>query len=214
MIQFIQDYTTKSIPPETFTAGQEIKRSTESERYLVGLGVAGYLIDGKLVDQDHQPIALPEVSHVVAVDRRLADTGRGGEVLAMGTPPRATSGPGNVATVAHSGAEVPGSTVDAIERLRSDFEERMNALAQACETAVSMAAGEVAALRADLASVQADRDEYRDALAAAQGKIEAQAQAGTEGAEKLVTVLSRLDALEAAGKAAAGDEPPVKRGGK
>src|SRR5438105_3492574 len=95
MIEFIQDYVTKSLPPETFKDGERVERSPESELYLVQLGVAGYIHDGRLVDQDYQPLVRKPAVVVVTSDRRLADTGRAGEMLGLDAPQRATSGPGN-----------------------------------------------------------------------------------------------------------------------
>jgi len=95
MIEFIQDYVTKALPPEAFTDGQQVERSAESELYLVRLGVAGYLVDGKLVDQDYLPITRQTVVVVATTDRRFSDAGRGGEMIGLAAPQRATSGPGN-----------------------------------------------------------------------------------------------------------------------
>ncbi|MBM6576350.1 hypothetical protein KCP91_08190 [Microvirga sp. SRT01] len=120
MIEFIQDYVTKSLPPETFKDGEKVERSPESELYLVQLGVAGYVHDGRLVDQDYQPLVRKPAVVVVTSDRRLADTGRAGEMLGLDAPQRATSGPGNA--VVFSGQ--PDSTTlggTEFEQLRSDF---------------------------------------------------------------------------------------------
>ncbi len=120
MIEFLQDYVTKSLPPETFKDEERVERSAESELYLVQLGVAGYVHDGLLVDADYQPITRTEKVLVVTTDRRFADTGRAGEVIGLDTPQRATSGPGN--DVVFSGQ--PDSTVlgdTEFEQLRSDF---------------------------------------------------------------------------------------------
>lgn len=90
MIEFLQDYVTKAAPPEVFAKGQQVTRSPESELYFVGRGLAGYVIDGQLVDQDYQPIvvAQPEASDAATV------MGRAGELaLGDGTPQRASSGP-------------------------------------------------------------------------------------------------------------------------
>lgn len=95
MIKFIQDYTTKALPPESFEKDQEVERSTESERYFVQLGVAGYLIDDKLVDQEYRPIVVETIVVVGSTDRRFADAGRGGETLGFDGPQRASTGPGN-----------------------------------------------------------------------------------------------------------------------
>ena len=121
MIEFIQDYVTKALPPESFTDGQQVSdRSPESELYFVRLGVAGFVIDGKLVDQDYQPIVRQTVLVVQTTDRRFADTGRAGEVIGLDAPQRATSGPGN--DVVFSGQ--PDSTTLGgveIEQLRGDL---------------------------------------------------------------------------------------------
>ncbi|WP_231420881.1 hypothetical protein [Sphingomonas sp. Leaf205] len=121
MIEFIQDYVTKALPPETFTVGQQVgDRSPESELYFVRLGVAGFVIDGKLVDQDHQPIVRQTVLVVQTADRRFADTGRAGEVIGLDAPQRATSGPGN--EFVFSG-QPDSTTLDVveIEQLRGDL---------------------------------------------------------------------------------------------
>lgn len=97
MIKFIRDYTTKALPPESFEKDQEVSRSVESERYLVQLGVAGYLVDGKLVDAEYRPIVVETIVVVTTGDRRFADGGRGGEVLGVEAPQRASTGPGNAA---------------------------------------------------------------------------------------------------------------------
>lgn len=112
MIEFIQDYVTKSLPPETFKDGEQVTRSAESELYLVRLGVAGYVVDGVLVDQDYQPIVRQTVAVVVSTDRRFADTGRGGEVIGLAAPQRASSGPGN--EVVFSG-QPDSTTLDGVD---------------------------------------------------------------------------------------------------
>jgi len=95
MIEFIQDYVTKALPPESFKDGDKVERSTESELYFVRLGVAGFVHDGKIVDQDYQPIERKTVV-IVTTDRRFTDAaGRGGETIGLEAPQRATSGPGN-----------------------------------------------------------------------------------------------------------------------
>jgi hypothetical protein len=77
MIEFIQDYVTKALPPESFTDGQQVERSAESELYFVRLGVAGYLVDGKLLDQDYLPITRQTVV-VVATTGQPDSTTLGG----------------------------------------------------------------------------------------------------------------------------------------
>ena len=120
MIEFIQDYVTKALPPESFKDGEQVERSTESELYFVRLGVAGYVHDGKVVDQDYQPIERKAVV-IVSTDRRFNDVaGRGGETIGLEAPQRATSGPGN--DVVFSGQ--PDSTTLGgveIEQLRGDL---------------------------------------------------------------------------------------------
>lgn len=121
MIEFIQDYVTKALPPESFTDGQQVSgRSAESELYFVRLGVAGYVVDGKLVDQDFQPIVRQTVLVVATSDRRFADTGRGGEVIGLDAPQRATSGPGNDALFS---GQPESTTLGGVEfdQLRSDL---------------------------------------------------------------------------------------------
>lgn len=122
MIEFIQDYVTKALPPESFTDGQQVSdRSAESELYFVRLGVAGFVIDGKLVDQDYQPIIRQPVVVVATTDRRFAvDTGRGGEVIGLAAPQRATSGPGNEALLS---GQPDSTTLGGVEvdQLRGDL---------------------------------------------------------------------------------------------
>lgn len=121
MIEFIQDYVTKALPPESFTDGQQVSdRSTESELYFVRLGVAGFVVDGKLVDQDYQPIERKAVV-IVTTDRRFTDTaGRGGETIGLEAPQRASSGPGN--DVVFSG-QPDSTTLSGVEfdQLRGDL---------------------------------------------------------------------------------------------
>ena len=120
MIEFLQDYVTKALPPESFTDGEQVTRSPESELYFVRLGVAGYVIDGKLVDQDYQPIVRKVIAVIETVDRRFADTGRGGEIIGLDAPQRASSGPGN--DVVFSG-QPDGTTLGSLEfeQLRGDL---------------------------------------------------------------------------------------------
>lgn len=122
MIEFLQNYTTEALPPETFTKGQQVSRSEESERYFVGRGLAGYVVDGKLVDLNHQPLvpAAPLVEIVQPGDRRLDLGGRGGEVM-TGQPPRASSGPGVpfVEPVSGSAGSPPVVLEAEVERLKA-----------------------------------------------------------------------------------------------
>jgi hypothetical protein len=123
MIEFIQDYVTKALPPESFKDGDKVSdRSAESELYFVRLGVAGFVIDGKLVDQDYQEIVRQPVVIVAATaDRRfVADTGRGGEVIGLAAPQRATSGPGNEALLSGQPESTTLGGVE-FEQLRGDL---------------------------------------------------------------------------------------------
>ena len=122
MIEFIQNYVTKALPPESFEDGEQVERSPESELYFVRLGVAGYLIDGKLVDQDYQPIVRQPVVIVAATpDRRFAvDTGRGGEVIGLAAPQRATSGPGNAVLLSGQPDSMTLGGVE-VDQLRGDI---------------------------------------------------------------------------------------------
>ncbi|MEG3084829.1 hypothetical protein U1707_14340 [Sphingomonas sp. PB2P12] len=119
MIEFIQDYVTKALPPESFKDGDKVERSTESELYFVRLGVAGFVHDGKIVDQDYQPIERKAVV-IVTTDRRFSDTGRGGEVIGLDAPQRATSGPGNEALLSGQPESTTLGGVE-FEQLRGDL---------------------------------------------------------------------------------------------
>jgi hypothetical protein len=99
-IKFLSDYSTRSNPPERFTAGQEVEgRSADSEAHFVKRGVAGYLVDGELLDHDHKPIDVVGSNSVEVVTpgtNRAVDVGRAGELLIGQANPRGTTGPGNV----------------------------------------------------------------------------------------------------------------------
>jgi len=121
MIEFIQNYVTKALPPESFKDGEQVERSAESELYFVRLGVAGYLIDGKLVDQDYQPTVRQPVIIVATTDRRFAaDTGRGGEAIGLAAPQRATSGPGNAVLLSGQPDSMTLGGVE-VDQLRGDI---------------------------------------------------------------------------------------------
>ena len=166
MIEFLQDYTTKSLPPEVFKDGEQVMRSPESELYFVRLGVAGYLVDGKLLGEDYQAIERNTVAVIVTTDRRFGG-GRAGEVIGLDAPQRASTGPGN--DVVFSGQ--PDSTsLDPveIEQLRSDLaasieqldDHRTSTTAQIEELTgnLTTAQGAREAALADLATAHADRD--------------------------------------------------------
>lgn len=160
MIEFLQDYTTESLPPESFTAGQQVKRSEQSERYFVGRGIAAYLADGKLVDADHRPIAtqLAVVEVVQPGDRRSGLGFRAGEMM-TGQPPRASSGPGLPLLDAALSPE--GSPPVVLE-------------------------AEVERLTAELAEANAEGDELAQAIAKANGDLHAERQAHTATRDELV----------------------------
>lgn len=120
MIKFLQDYTTKALPPEVFAADQEVERSPESELYFVRLGVAGFVVDGVVVDEDYNPIVRQTVAVITTTDRRFMDTGRGGEVLGLDGPARASSGPGNQVVFAGQPDSIGLSNVE-VEQLRTDL---------------------------------------------------------------------------------------------
>lgn len=121
MIRFIQDYTTKALPPEHFERDQEVSRSPESELYFVQLGVAGFLVDGVLVGQDYQPLVTNTVVQVVSPgDRRFADVGRGGEVIGLDAPQRASTGPGNTAVFGAAANQTELTQVE-FDQLRADL---------------------------------------------------------------------------------------------
>ncbi|WP_294353330.1 hypothetical protein [uncultured Sphingomonas sp.] len=124
MIEFLQDYQTRALPPETFKRGEQVKRSEDSEQYFVRLGVAGFVTNGGLVDQDHLPItpAAP-VSQVVTPGERRASVlgGRAGELaLGLDTPQRATSGPGTAALI--GGDQQTAAIASDVDRLILELE--------------------------------------------------------------------------------------------
>lgn len=170
MIEFLQDYSTESLPPENFNTGQQVKRSEQSERYFVGRGLAAYVVDGKLVDADQRPIAtqLAVVEVVQPGDRRSGLGFRAGEVM-TGQPPRASSGPG-----------LP--LLDA-------------ALAPEGSPPVVLEA-EVARLTAELADANAKGDELAQAIAQANGDLHAERQAHAATRDELVRHQTDLGAAD------------------
>jgi hypothetical protein len=122
MIEFLQDYRTEALPPEEFKKGDQVSREETSERYFVGRGLAGYVVDGKLVDANHRPIVTETiVVEVVRPGEWRADLAvRAGEIM-TGQPPRATSGPGVPFVEPSSGVEGAPAVVleDEIERLKA-----------------------------------------------------------------------------------------------
>lgn len=220
MIEFLQDYSTEALPPETFKKGEQVSRSEESERYFVGRGLAGYVVDGKLVDLDHQPI-VPAVASVEIVqpgNRRLDLGGRGGEVM-TGQPPRASSGPGVPFVEA-----VTGSTGSPPVVLEAEVERLKAALATSDELFRDMSTSHEAEkdqLRADverltkereeadaarelLAKDHADLHDQLDKLASDQDRLEQGAQA--DGAR----IAELEQQLEAASKPIPTEKPAGK----
>ena len=170
MIRFIQDYTTKALPPETFKADQEVERSAESEAYFVRLGAAGYVHDGVLVDQDYKPIVLrTAVVEVVSGDRRFADGGRGGEVIGVTAPQRASTGPGNDVMFGRTdlfGEADPELHRVQMEQLSSDLAASMRQL----DDHRTQASTRVDELTADLTAAQGAREEALSSLSSTQAE--------------------------------------------
>lgn len=125
MIEFLQDYTTEALPPESFKKGQRVERSAGSEGYFVGRGLAGYVVGGKLIDDHFRPIVTTtvEVEVVQPGDRRAELGFRAGEVM-TGQPPRASSGPGVPFVEPAAGiAGSPSVVLEAeVERLKAALE--------------------------------------------------------------------------------------------
>lgn len=68
-ILFLQDYSTKSQPPEVFTLGQKVDdRDEASEAHFVNRGYAAYLRGGKLIDRFGKEIADPTPKKPVKAD--------------------------------------------------------------------------------------------------------------------------------------------------
>jgi outer membrane murein-binding lipoprotein Lpp len=158
MIEFLEDYTTKSLPPEHFERGQRVdNRTPESELYFVRLGVAGLVHDGVLVDQDYKPITVRTVVEVVSTDRRFASAGRGGEVLGLDAPQRASTGPGNAAVFGSTdlfGSADPELHRVQVEQLSTDLAA---SVAQLDEHRITTAA-QIDQLTADLTTAQGARE--------------------------------------------------------
>lgn len=210
MIKFIQDYTTKALPPEIFEAEQEVERSPESELYLVRLGVAGFLIDGVLVDQDYRPIVVQAkvIEVVSSADRRFADGGRGGELLGIDAPQRASPGPGNAAMFGNADPNLRQVQVDqlasdlaaSVQQLddhRSDTTRQIEELTND----LTSAQGAREAALADFATAQGERDKASSELAEANTRYVA---LETEHA----AAVEKIGQLEQQVEAAANREPP------
>ncbi|EGI55012.1 hypothetical protein SUS17_2104 [Sphingomonas sp. S17] len=168
MIEFLQDYTTKAIPPESFERGQQVKRSEDSELYFVRLGVAAYVTENGLVGEDYRPIVpASTVAEVVTPgDRRFAMGGRAGELaLGLDAPQRATSGPGNI-------------------------------LLAGGDQQTAAAQGELERLIAELADANAEGDDLAKASEALKSELAAERQAHTATRDELSRVQTDLGAAE------------------
>lgn len=203
MIEFLQDYTTKAIPPETFEAGQQVKRSEDSELYFVRLGIAGYVTEAGLVGEDFQPVvrgAAPEV--VTPGDRRFAIGGRAGELtLGLDTPQRATSGPGN-ALIA-GGDQQTAAAQGELERLQAELIEA-NAEGDDLAKQLTTARAELQTAQDGLTLMQTD---LGNAQAAARDAVNGKSALEAE----LATANGRIVELEAA--LAAATKPVAEQSG-
>ena len=205
MIEFLQDYTTKSLPPEVFEAEQQVERSPESELYFVRLGVAGYVTDDGLVGEDYQPIVRETVAVVVTNDRRFADGGRAGEVIGLAASQRASSGPGNEVVFAGQPDSLGLSAVE-IEQLRGDLaasiaqldEHRDLTTRQIDELTVNLttAQGDRETALADLATAHTARDAAVADLSAAQSERDQARAELLDVGERLSTATGRIAELE------------------
>ncbi|WP_419827666.1 hypothetical protein [Sphingomonas sp.] len=189
MIKFLQDYTTTALPPEHFERGQEVsERSPDSEMYFVKLGVAALVVDGKLVDQDYNPVVFEPVAVVVGAvaDRRFGG-GRGGETLGLTAPQRASNGPGNAVMFAAAATDAAPNGVE-VEQLRSDLAASSKQYEGHVENLTGMQAQlDQAKADAEAAVTRADKLEERLAAIEALGL-----------ADKLAPIEERLAAIEAA----------------
>lgn len=170
MIKFLQDYTTKSAPPEVFKVDQEVERSPESELYFVRLGVAGFLVAGEVLNEDYQPIVREPVAIVVTTDRRFADTGRGGEVIGLDAPARASSGPGTAAVFAGQPDSI-GLSETEVAQLRADLAHAIDRENHGTGR-IDELTEELEGVRANLATVTTDRDKLTGDLTALQNDLQ------------------------------------------
>jgi hypothetical protein len=201
MIEFIQDYTTKALPPEVFKTKEQVERSPESELYFVRLGVAGFVHNGELVGEDYKPLVVTEtvVQVVSPGDRRFADGGRGGEMLGLVTPQRASTGPGNDVVFGTSNVSTGLQQVQ-VDQLSSDLAASIQQLDEHRDltsgqineltTALTAVQGEREAALADLATATAARD------AATKERDENQ-QAAEEAKRQLQVALNQINGLNA-----------------
>jgi len=203
MIEFLENYQTESLPPEVFKKGEQLTRSETSERYFVGRGLAGYVVNGKLVDADHRLIAKDTVTiEIVRRGERRTDlAARAGEIM-TGQPPRATPGPGTPFVETAAGPEgTPPVVLEAeVERLKAalqtgnDLFRDMNSshveTADALRIDVDRLTGELAGAKAtadtaDALRLDVDRltGELADANATADTAIAARDEAVKDLAE-------------------------------
>lgn len=214
MIEFLKDYQTRALPPETFKAGDQVKRSDDSELYFVRLGVAGFVTDGGLVDQDHLPVHLAPVAQAVTPgDRRVGIGGRAGELsLGLDAPQRASTGPGSDALL--GGDQQTAAIAGEIERLTAELAA---ANGEGDDLAMKLRQAEDAH-RAELAAHGATRDELvrikTDLAAAENGRAEAEA-AAAELRAQVATLEGQLgDVTKAAAEGQQGGETATKKTGK
>ena len=215
MIEFLQDYTTTALPPERFSKGQQVSgRSEASELYFVGLGVAGYVVDGKLVDQNYQPIvaSTPVVVVDASADRRFGG-GRAGELLGVAAPQRASTGPGNAAVF---GGDVVGTGPSQIEF--EQLSEDLSAVRQQHDDLGKAHADEMEQMRSahqdqlrdlnerslsTLGDIEKDRDQQRGRADRAEGELSDANTALSSLREELTATKLALDELKAAPSLAA-----------
>lgn len=157
MIEFIQDYTTKALPPEVFEDGQQVTRSPESELYFVRLGVAGYVHEGNLVDQDFQPISRTQT--VIAID--AGDRRFGATIIGVDAPQRASSGP--VVDLFGATELTKGLSQVEVDQLTSDLAASMQQLDDHRATTST----QIDELTTNLTAVQGARETALSDLAAA-----------------------------------------------
>lgn len=202
MIEFLQDYETDALPPEVFKSGQRVTRSKASETYLVGLGVAAYVVNGKLVDQDHRPVEVRStvVEVVTPGERRGVSSARGGEVIGLDAPQRASTGP-----VAGTPEVVLRAQVEQLTTERDAATDALTSQQDGHEAEIASIRAERDQARADLGAASKARD---DAISDATAKSAAlaEAQAALEAAN------ARVAQLEAVATPPAADGDTAKSG--
>lgn len=200
MIEFLQDYQTQAKPPETFAKGERVERSEASELYFVSQGVAGFVVNDRLFDQDYNAIVPATVVLATTTAPLTALAGRGGELpLTVAAPGQATTGPGNA--VMFGGDQQTVVLGTEIERLTAELAE---ANAEGDDAAVRE--GE---LLEQINALTAERDSLREQVnTASQAVTDANTRA--DEADKLVSSLR--DELAAAHQALdAATQPPAEQ---